>query len=236
MDAYRTKEFTLRVKQVNDAEGVFEGYASVFGARDSYNEMVEPGAFVESLVKHKREGTSPLMLWQHDPWSPIGVWDEIVEDNKGLRVKGHLLPGVQKADEALILLKGGAIQGLSIGYREIDTEPDDKTGTVYLKKLELIEVSIVSMPALKRARIDTLKADASKMLAKKLAAGDRPTTREWEKGLRGLGLSQKQAERAVSLCLKGTQGDPEIRTEMVAVKSELLRMQKKIDGFRLPQI
>jgi phage head maturation protease len=61
------------------------------GVRDSYNEVVMPGAFADSLARHKREGSYPLMLWQHDTYEPIGVWDDLSDDGKGLYAKGKLL-------------------------------------------------------------------------------------------------------------------------------------------------
>lgn len=160
----KTKDFALHVTKDVSEEGTFEGYGSVFGVRDSYNEVVEPGAFVESLVRHKREGSKPLMLWQHNPDEPVGVWDDLAEDNKGLWGKGRLLKGVRRADEALIMMKAGAIQGLSIGYREIDTRPAENGGARKLLKLDLMEVSLVSFPANRRARIDAVKAASEDML------------------------------------------------------------------------
>lgn len=89
----KTKDFALQVKDLSE-EGTFEGYGSIFGNLDSYGEKVMPGAFAESLARHKREGTKPLMLWQHNPDQPIGVWEDLVEDGKGLRGIGRLLKGV----------------------------------------------------------------------------------------------------------------------------------------------
>lgn len=188
----KTKDFALKIKEVSD-EGTFEGYASVFGVRDSYNESVEPGAFVESLVRHKREGTSPLMLWQHDSWQPIGVWDDMAEDKKGLWAKGRLLTGVQKADEALILLKAGAIQGLSIGYREVDTEAPENGGPRKLTKLDLKEVSIVSFPANRRARVDNVKSERMDEFARRLRDGDPMPIKEFEDILRDAGVPKAMA-------------------------------------------
>src|ERR1044072_4518395 len=131
----KTKDFAFKVKATDDT-GTLEGYASVFGNRDSYNETVMPGAFSESLAKHQREGTYPPMLWQHNPDEPIGVWNEVSDDGKALWGKGKLLQGVPRADEALIMLKAGAIQGMSIGYREIDVEPSDGAGPRKLIKLD----------------------------------------------------------------------------------------------------
>jgi HK97 family phage prohead protease len=148
----RTKDFAFKVKTAGDT-GAIEGYASVFGVRDSYNEVVMPGAFADSLARHTREGSYPLMLWQHNPDEPIGVWNEMADDGKGLYAKGQLLQGVRRADEALIMLKAGAVQGMSIGYREIDVNPADSTTPRQLVKLDLLEASIVSFPANRRARV-----------------------------------------------------------------------------------
>jgi uncharacterized protein len=193
----KTKDFALQVKELTE-EGTFEGYASVFGVRDSYNEVVEPGAFVESLVRHKREGTAPLMLWQHDSWSPIGVWEDLAEDNKGLRGKGRLLTGVQKADEAKILLKAGAIQGLSVGYREVDTTPAESGGPRKLVKLDLMEVSIVSFPANRRARVEAVKSERMDEFARRLRDGDPMPIKEFEDILRDAGVPKSMATAIAS--------------------------------------
>jgi HK97 family phage prohead protease len=66
------------------------------------------------------------MLWQHDPAQPIGVWDDIREDQKGLWVCGHILTEVEKGREAAALVAAGAIDGLSIGYRTVAAEKDAK--------------------------------------------------------------------------------------------------------------
>ncbi len=194
----KTKDFPLQVKGLSD-DGTFEGYGSVFGVRDSYNESVEPGAFVESLVKHKREGSSPLMLWQHDPWTPIGVWEDLAEDKKGLWGKGRLLAGVQKADEAMILLRSGAIQGLSIGYREIDTQPSESGGPRKLLKLDLLEVSVVSFPANRRARVESVKSEQMEEFARRLRDGDPMPVKEFEDILREAGVPKAMAVQIASV-------------------------------------
>lgn len=96
----KTKDFSLEVKDLSE-DGTFEGYGSIFNNVDSYGEKVVPGAFVESLAKHKREGTAVLMLWQHNPNEPIGVWEDLAEDAKGLWGKGRLITEVQRAREVL---------------------------------------------------------------------------------------------------------------------------------------
>ncbi|MCV9960394.1 HK97 family phage prohead protease [Pararhizobium sp. BT-229] len=221
----KTKDFPLEVKSLSD-DGTFEGYGSVFGVRDSYNESVEPGAFVDSLVKHKREGSAPLMLWQHDPWTPIGVWEDLAEDKKGLWGKGRLLAGVQKADEAKILLKAGAIRGLSIGYREIDTEPAANGGPRKLMKLDLMEVSVVSFPANRRARVESVKNEQMEEFARRLRDGDPMPVKEFEDLLREAGVPKAMAVQIASVgyakaIRSDSEGEANIPTEaaMTALKA-----------------
>ena len=119
----KTKDFALKIKEIGD-DGTLEGYGSVFNNIDSYGEKVMPGAFAESLARHKREGTSVAMLWNHDTYQPIGIWDELSEDGKGLKAKGRFLLDIQRAREIYTLAKNKGIGGLSIGYREEDTDQD----------------------------------------------------------------------------------------------------------------
>lgn len=194
----KTKDFQLKIKSVDEEAGTFEGYASVYGVRDSYNESVEPGACADSLAKHKREGTKPLMLWQHNPDEPIGVWEDLAEDAKGLWGKGLLLKGVRRADEAAIMLKAGAIQGLSIGYREVDTEPADAGGPRRLIKIDLLEVSVVSFPANRRARVDAIKSERAEEFSRRLRDGDPPSIKEFEDVLGDLGVPKALRVRIAS--------------------------------------
>lgn len=195
----KTKDFAFKVKSADDA-GEIEGYASVFGVRDSYNEVVQPGAFADSLAKHKREGTFPLMLWQHNPDEPIGVWNDLSDDGKGLWGKGQLLQGVRRADEVLIMLKAGAVQGMSIGYREIDVEPAESGGPRKLLKLDLMEASVVSFPANRRARVESVKADyVMSEFARRVRDGDPPSIKEFEDVLREAGIPKAMAVQIASV-------------------------------------
>ena len=124
------------------------GYASLFGACDQGGDIVAKGAYRGSLAA----GRGVKMLWQHDPSCPIGVWDEVREDDRGLWVKGEILTDVAKGKEAAALIKAGAIDGLSIGYRTLRATKDDK-GRRHLKELELWEVSLVTFPMLPSARV-----------------------------------------------------------------------------------
>jgi HK97 family phage prohead protease len=128
------------------------GYASLFGATDQGGDVVMKGAYGASLERLGATGSNVKLLWQHDPATPIGVWDEVREDATGLYVKGRLLVETQKGREAAALIKAGAIDGLSIGYRTIKAERDAK-GRRQLSELELWEVSLVTFPMLQQARV-----------------------------------------------------------------------------------
>ena len=108
------------------------------------------------------------MLWQHDPAQPIGIWDEVREDGRGLYVKGRLLDSVEKGREAAALIEAGAIDGLSIGYRTVKATKNTK-GQRLLTELELWEVSLVTFPMLPSARVgakgESLERDALRDLA-----------------------------------------------------------------------
>ena len=148
-------------------DAVVSGYASVFGVRDQGGDVVMPGAFAASL----KAGRPVKMLWQHDQGQPIGVWDEIVEDAHGLRVKGRLLTEVARAREAAALMAAGAVDGLSIGYRTQRAESLAGGGRKLLA-LDLFEISLVTFPMLAQARIAAKGADTgtNAMLAAMAAA------------------------------------------------------------------
>ena len=128
------------------------GYASLFGAVDQGGDVVEAGAYGASLKALNASGRRIKMLWQHDPSQPIGVWDEVREDAKGLWVKGRLLDSVAKGREAAALIAAGALDGLSIGYRTQKATKNTK-GQRLLSELELWEVSLVTFPMLPSARV-----------------------------------------------------------------------------------
>ena len=157
----RWAELEHKFQQVAGSDGagitvsdgkVIAGYASLFGRKDQGGDIVMPGAYAGSLKRLDASGRRVKMLWQHDPTQPIGIWDEVREDARGLWVKGRLLPEVEKGREAAALLAAGAIDGLSIGYRTLKAERDGK-GQRLLQELELWEVSLVTFPMLPEARV-----------------------------------------------------------------------------------
>lgn len=129
-----------------------EGYASLFGACDQGGDVVARGAYARSLKRLAGEGRAVKMLWQHDPAQPIGIWQEVREDERGLYVKGRVLDSVERGREAAALIEAGAIDGLSIGYRTLKARKNDK-GHRVLTELELWEVSLVTFPMLPSARV-----------------------------------------------------------------------------------
>lgn len=200
----------LEIKSLKDS-GEFEGYGSTFGGDpDAYGDVIAEGAYSDSLAAHKAKGTMPKLFWQHNADEPIGKWTDAIEDDHGLLMRGKLNMDVQRGREAYALLKAGDIDGLSIGYRIKEYSVDTDTGIWTLEKLDLIEVSIVSVGANENAVVQSVKAaKAVHNLTEKLKAGDRLTEREFETWLKGLqlGFSNSQAERAARLHLKG-QGEP----------------------------
>lgn len=131
-----------------DAEGRFSGYASLFNRLDAGGDIVMPGAFAQSLSKRR----NPVrLLFQHDPKEPVGIWESIGEDSKGLVVAGRLVGGVPRADALKRLIESGALDGLSIGFRTVRATRE--SGNRKLWQIELFEISIVTFPMMEDARI-----------------------------------------------------------------------------------
>lgn len=163
---HETKFTALDLVAAVDATGVFEGYASLFGREDLGRDIILRGAFAASLARRGAQGIK--LLYQHDPAQPIGVWLAIAEDARGLRVKGRLDLNVARAREVLSLMRCGALDGLSIGYRAVKATREPKTGIRRLTEIDLWEISIVTFPMLPDARVTRVKRSAS------TAAGSRP--------------------------------------------------------------
>ena len=157
----------LDLKRV-DAAGTFAGYASLFGKEDLGGDVILPGAFRDSLAARGPAGIK--MLFQHNPNEPIGVWEQLTEDARGLWAKGRLMPEVARAREVLSLMRAGALDGLSIGFRTLIGRRDAKTGIRRLAKVDLWEISIVTFPLLPEARIAHVKSRGSQHLANTIAA------------------------------------------------------------------
>ena len=157
-----------------------KGYASLFGQTDQGGDVVVRGAYAASLKALRDQGRTVKMLWQHDPAQPIGVWDEVREDKRGLYVKGRILTATPKG---AALVGAGAIDGLSIGYRTVkSTRGQD--GTRNLTQVELWEVSLVTFPMLPAARVagKSTGLDAEAEALRALATGLRQITSDLKAG------------------------------------------------------
>jgi HK97 family phage prohead protease len=206
--------FELKALTDTDGVGTFEGYGSVFNTVDSYNDVVAKGAYKQTLKEWKARKKHPKMLLQHgggffsmnaDDLVPIGKWDEMVEDDKGLYMKGHLFDiDTDRAKAVYAALKEGELDGLSIGFRTKKFKMDEETGIRTLTEIQLFEVSLVTFPANDPARVTAVKAD-----------GVLPTEREFERWLRReAGFTEAHAKTIIA------KGFRQVRREAMPSDSE----------------
>lgn len=216
MPKMRKTAVRLDTKEINDT-GEFEGYGSVFDVVDSYGEVVKEGAFQDSLAEHKKAGTFPALLWQHNPSEPMGVYTEMFEDSRGLFVKGKLALETQRGREAHALLTAGALNGLSIGFYPKRWEYEEESGTRFLTEIDLWEVSVVTFPANSDARISGTKALS--------AISDLNTLQDAEKYLREEGgFSNNAATAMVGAIRRICDGEREVRR----AKAEIMRSSDRL--------
>lgn len=180
------RDFTI-TKALTE-EGEFEGYASVFDTEDHHGDTVKKGAFKAGLSKLVKEKRKIKMLFNHDRFSPIGVFKEADEDSKGLYVRGKLTLGVQKADETRLLMLDEAIDSMSIGGYVRKELRDQKTWKRDLLELELKEISPVVFPALDEARVVSVKSLV-----------DGAPLADVELVLRDAGFSRSDTKRLISI-------------------------------------
>lgn len=186
MQTKQRLDVPLSLKSVSDS-GEFEGYGSVFGVKDSHDDVVMSGAFAASLREWSDRKALPALLWQHRMDEPIGVYTEMKEDDVGLYVKGRLLIDDDPlAKRAHAHMKAGSLTGLSIGYVLKDWEYDRSKEAFLLKEIDLWEVSLVTFPSNDEARISDVK--------NALARGEIPEQKKIERVLRDVGLSRTQAK------------------------------------------
>lgn len=210
-----TKENQMEFKELRLADfeikqdgetNVFEGYASTFENTDSVGDIIERGAFTNSIAKRL-----PKMLWQHRADKPIGIYTEIREDERGLFVKGKLA-NTTLGNEAAELARMGAIDSMSIGFSIVNDEYDRNNKTRTIKELNLYEISLVTFPANEQAKITSAKNDLPQ------------TERQFEKFLRDAGFSKKQS---VAITAAGFKADDSHRDdESEASKAALADLQQ----------
>ena len=145
----------FRPRTTIDSDGVVEGYASLFGEIDSARDMIMPGAFRDTL---RLRGLRRIpMLFQHDPSEPVGIWLELLEDSRGLFARGKLIPEVARARELHALVRAGAVDGLSIGFRTASARVDPRTKIRKVRAVDLWEIFIVTFPLLNGARVRSVQ-------------------------------------------------------------------------------
>lgn len=217
---YKTLSRPLEVKEVTE-EGRFSGYGSVFNNVDLHKDVILPGAFAESLDRHKKKGTLPAMLWQHKMDDVIGLYDDMKEDEHGLYLKGRILIGenIPEAEKAYALMKHKAVTGMSIGFNiPKGGETYNKEDEVWeIKQVDLVEVSVVTYPANPEAQIQTVKA-----------ALENP--REFERLLRDAGLTVLQAKRLMSGGYEALieKRDADSQGELEAIRSLLTTVRSQL--------
>ena len=201
----------------DEKKGQFEGYASVFGNKDLGNDVVVQGAFEKSL--RNKDPKRVKMLFQHDTKTPIGIYTDIREDRKGLYVKGQLAMQTQKGREVYELMKMGAIDGLSVGYR-VDAKGysyDERGKKRLLKDVDLMEISAVTFPMNTRARIRSVKSEAR-------------SVREWESFLREEGgLSRTESKVAAGAVAKALD-QREVGDEQTGVMDSITKLTNILKG------
>ena len=156
---YRHIPFEMKQISADDPEGVFEGYGAYFGNVDSHLDVIERGAFLNSLQEKSLK--SVKILSQHDVTEIVGVPLEIREDDRGLYLKARLLINskVPEADKLHTLMKEGVLDGLSIGFIIRMQSERNEQGIRTIKEINLMEISIVTFPSNSRAQVLGVKSN-----------------------------------------------------------------------------
>lgn len=189
--------FEVKFAEDSGSVGSFEGYGAVFGNVDAHGDVIVKGAFKETLREWQKSNKYPPMLVQHGGWMmsdmdalPIGKWEAMSEDENGLYVKGRLINlDTERGKNIYGAMREGVLDGMSIGYRAKEftngTKPGEPRRT--LKKVDLVELSVVTFPANGMARVAAVKS-----------AQEIQTIREFEQFLRDVGGFSHTAAKAIA--------------------------------------
>tara|TARA_R100000742_G_C4278146_1_gene100663 strand:+ start:1504 stop:2370 length:867 start_codon:yes stop_codon:yes gene_type:complete len=214
---FKYLDVPLEIKMPNEEDGIFSGYASIFGNKDLGNDIVQKGAFLKSLGKKRPKQIK--MLFQHKTDEPIGIYKKIEEDEKGLYVEGQLAMGTQRGREVHELMKMGAIDGLSIGYKMDGDGYEWNNGgdRRKLKEIDLMEISAVTFPMNPKARVRKVK-------------GTEITIREWEEVLRDVGgLSRTESKIAAKAVTKAL-GQRDVEEDKPEIINAINNLTKLLQG------
>lgn len=209
----QTKKFKADLEVGSDRK--FKGYASIFGLKDHHNDVVEKGAFSKSISGDRDFPVQ--MRFEHYSDQVPGKWTTIQEDGKGLYVEGELTPGHTVGDNALASMKHGTLDGLSIGFMMMPEDSETKNGVRHIKTVDLVEISLVHIPANPEARVDIKRAldEATKL-------------KHYERILRDLGASTVLATDFVSR-FKSVLRDSEIDS----LKQRIETLQSLVEQYEL---
>lgn len=216
----------IKAGKDDDGSMTFSGYGAYFNNIDSYGDIIVPGAFKNAVTYAKRTGDYPAMMIQHgaEGYTPVGVFTKMVEDEKGLYVEGKLAD-TERGREYYTLMKmepRPAIKGMSIGYftkkAEYPTEDNKKSFPkgCYRKILdvELVEISLVTVPANKKATVTGVKSEF--------------IVRDAEKALKEAGYSASEAKTIISI-IKSTIADDENPPATIETREEMAVENPKSD-------
>lgn len=196
-------------------QGIFEGYASVFNNTDSDGDIILPGAFKNALANQTRK---VAMFFNHKTWElPVGKWDALEEDSKGLLVRGQLTPGHSGAADLKAAMQHGTVEGMSVGF---SVNKDDysmgTSGRIFKNVAALREISVCTFPANELAGVSAMKS-----------AEGIETIRDMEGWLRdSVGLSKSQAvgmiarfKSAIRSESEGDRNEDQISALLESIKS-----------------
>lgn len=195
----------LDVKVADVGTGAFEGYAATFGNVDLGGDLIEAGAFDDTMAEHAKNDSMPGLYYGHNFDDVVGDWLDWRTNAKGLPMKGQLWlgKGIQRAEQEYLRLQSKGPKGLSIGYRTKSYALDTDKKVRRLKKLQVVETSLTPMPMNPKAAITSVKSCL-------LVDGQTVSKRQAEHILREVGgLSQSEAKAAIAKTWDGlvTNGD-----------------------------
>lgn len=199
--------------KADSASGHISGLASVFGEADAHGHIIKNGAFRETLDQHRANKTSPAMLWAHDDAQPVGRWTSLRENSEGLSVSGQLNLKTAAGREAFEHVSAGDVTGLSIGFLVANGGSERQRGTRIITRVELFEISLVTVPAARRAQIREVHS-----------LGSRADLRNV---LRESGLSRSQAERAATSAWRSINPEADHAATISAIRAATLKLKQR---------
>jgi len=147
-----------QISDIDENLGIVKGYGSVFGNKDSDNDIIEKGAYKRTI---KNNGSRVKYLYQHDITKPIGKMKELYEDEKGLVFVAEV-PKTTFGNEVLELMKYGVIDENSVGIMPVKKDYDEN-GVRMIKEVKLYEISAVTIAANDEAKILEVKGESNKI-------------------------------------------------------------------------